>query len=130
MSSIRPHISHSQLGSWTCQTRGILRYTLNKDSDAEAPAADAGKAVHEALKAWFLGQGYDVAMSVLDAQYRQYALERYTDDHRLSWMNVSEIMGHWFATHPLSSFPFKVLPQFIEEPIRVQSWFDSYTIPN
>jgi hypothetical protein len=62
-------------------------------------------------------------MSVLDAQYRQYALDRYTDDHRLSWSNVSEIMGQWFATHPVSGFPFKVLPQFIEEPIRVPSWF-------
>lgn len=115
----RPHISNSELSAWTCTTRGLLLYAAQKDSEQQGSAPSAGAALHLALQSHFLGHSIDNSMAAFEGAYKQHALERFDDSHRLSWSNTSAIVLHYLRHNPPSRFPFTVLPQFVEEPIRV-----------
>lgn len=108
-------VDNSLLKDTVCTTKALLRHKHGYTSREDSAALKAGSAAHAALAAYFDPQA-DLggplwrprALDVLKRDYAAWSHANVPPDNRLSYENVSRILGAWFDAHPIDSFPFKV----------------------
>ena len=109
-------VDNSLLKDTVCTTKVLLRHRHGFTSRDDSAALRAGTAAHAALAAYFdpaddgatsnVKAGW--ALDKLKQEYATWSRANVPPDNRLSYENVSRILGAWLDAHPVSSFGFTV----------------------
>lgn len=100
-----------------CDTEAVLRHVLGLTTVEESAALASGTAAHEALAAWLGGVDLGGAMGTFTAHYGAFVANcaRPQDiPARLSLVNLTAVLAHWFETHPLTALPYVPDAELVE----------------
>jgi len=101
----------------TCDTQAVLQYVHGYQAKDEPAPRMGGKVGHESLAHYFNTGDKEAALKVFWDNYKPFSDQHQVEDGDMpqwGFRNMYDVLKHYYATHPIERFPFKIVEGSVE----------------